>query len=200
MHDHLERLKYISKLINNTYYQDYGNHIVDMFELSKNAEVLKSPKLHFELQKGIVKILEELEPLVTQGRKQAKTDNDSELKAQADRNRLIASAYREIADGLAWRTLGNDRIRLRILAQSQTPGFIATPLGSKDGRKAELKYGGNVVSNDCFVLLHDITNCLLVGDLSMVKKIGARPHLAEVKTKGLRSPVSILRKIDKKAK
>ncbi len=199
MEEQLAKLKYISRLVNNTYYSDFEEHLVEMVKLSRNPDLFKHPKLHLDFQKGIITILEEIEPMVTQGRRQAKDENDEDFKVQADRNKLIASAYREVADGFAWRTLGNNRVRLRILAQSQTPGFIATPTGSKAGRKAELKYAGNVVSNNCFVLLHDITNLLLVGDLSMVKKIGATPHLAEVKTKRFIAPASILRKIRKKA-
>jgi hypothetical protein len=200
MDEHLAKLKYISKLINNSYYSDFEGHLIKLVRLSRNKVVLGYPKLHLDFQKSIIGILEEIEPLVTSGRKLAKDEANSDIKVQADRNRLIACMYREVADGLAWRTLGNNRVRLRILAQSQTPGFIATPAGSKVGRKAELKYAGNVASNNCFVLLHDITNLLLVGDLSMVKKIGDKPHLAEVKTKKLIAPASIVRKIDNKAK
>lgn len=200
MEDHLEKLKYISKLVNNSYYPDFESHLIDMVKLSRNKDVLKYPKLHLNFQKGIIEILEEIEPIVTIGRKQAKEEDSDDIKVQADRNRLIACMYREVADGLAWRTLGHNRVRLRILAQSQTPGFIATPSGSKVGRKAELKYAGNTASNNCFVLIHDITNLLLVGDLSLVKKIGDRSHLAEVKTKKLIAPASIIRKIDKNAK
>ncbi len=157
---------------------------------------MTDPIAHLECQKAILTILENVEPLITQGRKLAKEKNDESYTEQADKNKLIASSYREIADGFAYRTLGNDRVRLRIIAQSDTPGLIATPSeGSKAGRNAELKLAQTVTRNGGFALLHDITNCLLVGDVSILRHIGDMPYLAEVKNKKLHTPVSIAKQL-----
>lgn len=200
--EHVKNVKYIVGLTTTPYYKATYDHLVRVMRLTRSKKIMKSPAAHWGVQKGLVLILEELEPLITQGRKLAKRDAEEakNLKETADINRIHSGCYREIADGLAWRTLGYKRIRLRILAQAQSPGLIATPQGPKDGRKAEIKYAENVVLNKHYVLLHDITSCLLVGDLSLLKNIGAIPHLADAKSKKLVAGASILRKIDKNAK
>jgi len=201
LNDHLEAMKYIGKLVNNSYYESSMEHMLQVMKVSREPDLLKDPLVHLGYQKALVAVLEELEPLITTGRKLAKSDeNDVEnLKETADINKMLAGGYREVADGLAWRTLAHNRVRIRILSQSQTPGFIATPQGAKAGRKAELKYADNVAGNNCFVLVHDITSYLLVGDLSMIKTIGEVPHLADAKSKKLTAPASIMRKLDKHA-
>lgn len=157
---------------------------------------MRDPAAHLECQKAVLTILEDVEPLITQGRKLAKAKDDESYIEQADRNKLIAGSYREIADGFAYRTLGHDRVRLRILAQAATPGLVATPHeSSKAGRVAELRFAQRVVSNGGFALLHDITNCLLVGDVSILRHIGDMPYLAEVKNRRLYTPVSIAQQL-----
>ena len=185
--EHAENVKYIAGLTGQDYYKSSYAHLLRVQKIARSKKVMKVPAAHWGVQKGLVVILEELEPLFTQGRTLAKKN----LKETADINRLQAGFYREISDGLAWRTLGYKRVRLRILAQAQSPGLIATPQGAKKGRSAEMKYAENVVKGKHFVLLHDITSCLLVGDV---------PHLAEAKSKKLIAGASIIRKIEKKAK
>lgn len=199
--DHLEAMKYIGKLVNNSYYEESMEHMLDVMKISRSKDVMEYPLVHLRYQKALVTVLEKLEPLITTGRKMAKdgAGDINNLKETADINKLLAGDYREIADGLAWRTLGHNRIRIRILSQSQTPGFIATPQGVKSGRKAELKYADNVAAKKSYVLVHDITSYLLVGDLSMVKKIGGIPHVADAKSKKLTTPASIIRKLRNKA-
>ncbi len=184
MDEQLEKLKYVNKVISNSYYTQFVTHMKDVMKLTLDPICLDNPMGHFATQKVILAALEELEPLITEGRRQAK-GKDEDLIVQAHRNKLIASGYREIADGLAWRTLKHDRARIRILAEAQTPGFIATPSGAKIGRKSELYYAQNVINGGGFVLMHDITNQMLVGDLSMVRKFGEVPHLAEIKSNKL---------------
>jgi hypothetical protein len=199
MEDHLEKLKYVNKVLSNTYYSGFVAHMKDVMELTLDPEFLNNSAAHLEAQKVILVALEELEPLITQGRRLA-AGADEELLVQAHRNKLVASGYREIADGLAWRTLGYDRARIRILSEAQTPGFIATPSGAKLGRQSELQYAQNVVDHGCFVLMHDVTNQMMVGDLSMVHKFGEVPHLAEIKKNKLITAHTIQTKVDKKQK
>ena len=192
----LDRYKYIMKLVGNGNYSRYNEHLKDVMAMTVEKGYLKEPAAHLEAQKAILTILENVEPLITQGRKLAKEKNDDSYNEQADRNKLIASSYREIADGFAYRTLGFDWVRLRILAQSDTPGLIATPQeGSKAGRNAELHLAKTVVGNGGFALLHDITNCLLVGDVSILRHAGDMPYLAEVKSKKVHTPTSIAQQL-----
>lgn len=197
--EHLEKLKYVNGVINNSYYSQFVSHMKDTMEISIDPKLINDPVGHLDVQKVVLIALEQMEPLVTEGRRQANRQ-DKELIKQAHRNKLIASGYREIADGLAWRTLGHDRARIRILSEAQTPGFIATPSGTKLGRPSELQYAHNVIGNGSFVLMHDVTNQMLVGDLSMVRKFGDIPHLAEVKKKKLITAHTISQKLDKSQK
>lgn len=199
MDEHLEKLKYVNKVVSNTYYSKFVAHMKDVMELTVDPKFIGTSVGHFEAQKVILVALEELEPLITQGRRLAAGANE-ELLVQAHRNKLVASGYREIADGLAWRTLGHDRARIRILSEAQSPGFIATPSGAKLGRKSELQYAQNVVDHGSFVLMHDVTNQMMVGDLSMVHKFGEVPHLAEIKKNKLITAHTISQKIDKSQK
>ena len=171
-----------------------------MMKMSLNPELIQDPVGHLDVQKAVYIALEQSEPLITKGRQQAAESGDKSLLMQAHRNKLIAVGYREIADGLAWRTLGHDRARLRILAEANTPGFISSPDGPKIGRAAEFHYAHNVMNNGAFVLMHDVTNQFLVGDLSMVRKFGDIPYLAEIKKNKLITPSTISKKIDKSMK
>jgi len=197
---YLAKLRYVNKVISNTYYFDFVDHMKQVLELSTDPKLIGDPVGHLDVQKVIYIVLEKLEPLITQGRRESIKTKDKSLLVQAHRNKLVAAGYREIADGLAWKTLGYDRARLRILAEADSPGFIATPDGPKIGRNAEFHYAQNVIDNNAFVLIHDVTNQLLVGDLSMVRKFGDIPHLAEVKSKKLITPSTISKKIDKSMK
>lgn len=171
-----------------------------VMEISLGPKLIKDPIGHLDVQKVVYITLGQLEPLITQGRREAVKKGDKELLVQAHRNKLVAAGYREIADGLAWRTLGYDRARLRVLSEANSPGPIATPDGPKIGREAEFRYAHNVMGNGAFVLIHDITNQFLVGDLSMVRKFGDIPHLAEIKTNKLITSSTISKKIDKSMK
>lgn len=197
---HLRKLRYVNKVINNEYYYEFVDHMKLMMKMSLDPELINDPVGHLDVQKAVYVALEQSEPLITKGRKLAAESNDKSLLVQAHRNKLIAVGYREIADGLAWRTLGYDRARLRILAEANTPGFISSPDGPKVGRAAEFRYAHNVMDNGAFVLMHDVTNQFLVGDLSMVRKFGDIPHLAEIKTNKLITPSTISKKLDKSMK
>lgn len=194
---HLARLKYVNKVINSKYYSDFVDHMKLVMGLSLEAEHLNDPIGHLDIQKVTYIALEKLEPLITQGRREVANGAKKDLLVQAHRNKLVAAGYREIADGLAWRTLGHDRARIRILSEAKSPGPIATPDGPKIGRQAEFHYAENVINNGAFVLMHDVTNQFLVGDLSMVRKFGEIPHLAEIKTNKLITPSTIMKKHEK---
>lgn len=66
---------------------------------------------------------------------------------------------------------------MRILSQNRAPGFIKTSISKEDVVADTIANTGN------FVLIHDITNILRVGDLTIMTKEG-KPKVLEVKKSG----------------
>lgn len=89
----------------------------------------------------------------------------------------LARQLRTVGDGLAWRSFHYNRSLIVALSRNESPG----PLEEKEGLEHEL---GAVLDiwkeRQRFALLHDLTNCLRIADLT---EIGADGHalLHEVK-------------------
>ncbi len=89
----------------------------------------------------------------------------------------LARQLRTVGDGLAWRCYGYDRRVILALSRNESAGpmFGKKGLGFELGRVEELwKTKGN------FALLHDLTNCLRIADLTEFDANGA--WLREVKS------------------
>lgn len=193
--EHLEKLKYILRLVNDDYYQGTRIALIKWQKLSKRSfircNVIDSLEIQIELQK----IIEEYEQNVTEGRRKGRSQTDQTLKdgymIMADRNKLIAGAYRNIVDGYAWRKLKFDKGVIRILSQGQSPGA-----GPKEGHDAEINHARRMARSGGDVLLHDPTTYLLVGDMSLLSKKKKIPYLGEVK-KGLKYVITPKRVADK---
>lgn len=91
----------------------------------------------------------------------------------------IVRQLRAVGDAMAWRLFNFDRRYILALSRNQVP----SPLVGKAGLDAEL---GAVVdawkSDRTFALLHDLTNCIRIADLTVFTK--ERPTLVEVKSGG----------------
>lgn len=84
---------------------------------------------------------------------------------------------RTVGDGLAWRCFGYDRRIIIALSRNQSPG----PMYNKDGLEFELGTIDKLwETNGHFALLHDLTNCLRIADITEFTKNGYILH--EVKT------------------
>jgi len=182
-------------LFGNKYYDSFIPHLTKLIKLSRNSDYYKNSAKHFSLQKGILEIVTKMDETVSQGKHEArKNGNDEDIINQRKRNRVISLAYRQIADGIAWRSVGYSRFTIRIISQAQSSGAAH----DKDiGRKKEMAYAMNVVRNCGFVLVHDATNILRVGDLSALTHIPGIPYLSEVKNgKGIATPQEIDKRLD----
>jgi hypothetical protein len=74
-----------------------------------------------------------------------------------------------VGDALAWRVFGFQRKRIIALCQSAPPGAFA----GKAGRAAELARVEQAYSEDGkFAILHDLTNCLRIGDVTIFNNDG----------------------------
>jgi len=77
--------------------------------------------------------------------------------------------YRSIGDALAWQAFGFSRRVIIGLSRNQPSGSTAR----KKGTEAELSFARRIWENDGhFVLLHDFTSCLRIGDATLFKRVG----------------------------
>jgi hypothetical protein len=82
-----------------------------------------------------------------------------------------------IGDALAWRVFGFQRNHIIALCQNAPPGAFA----DKAGRAAELAHVEQAYSDGRFAILHDLTNCLRIGDVTIFEDDGTFKTI-EVKT------------------
>lgn len=88
--------------------------------------------------------------------------NSSLIEPLRERRRIL----KFLGSSLAWIVLEGDRGYIRNLARNKDPGFIV----GKTGTLAELNYlfKEHKPNNEYTVLLHDITQCLRIADVSIV--------------------------------
>jgi hypothetical protein len=90
----------------------------------------------------------------------------------------LVRQFKCVGDALAWRVFGFQRKHIIALSQNQPPGGFA----GKAGRAAELAHIDRAYHEDGkFALLHDLTNCLRIDDVTIFGNDGT-PTTIEVKT------------------
>ena len=89
----------------------------------------------------------------------------------------IVRQFKCVGDALAWRVFGFQRKHIIALCQNPPPGAFA----GKAGRAAELAHLDHAYSDGKFALLHDLTNCLRIGDVTIFANDGTSKTI-EVKT------------------
>lgn len=184
--DRYDKLRLVAEsatLFGGKYYHSFLEDIKNVMRAARDTGNYKKPERHLALQFEILERIAEVEEAASQGKKIARVDDNEDVRAQSRRNKFIGKAYRQVADGIAWRSLGYSRFVIRVLSQAHSPGAA---WGKDVGRNREKQRAINVVRHGGFALVHDATNCLRVGDLSSMKQIPSkRPYLAEVKNKEL---------------
>ncbi|MFH8386984.1 hypothetical protein ACH4E7_39735 [Kitasatospora sp. NPDC018058] len=90
----------------------------------------------------------------------------------------LARQLRTVGDALAWRAFGFHRPFVIALSRNDPPG----PMYGKKGLQAELDQVHQAWKEDgAFALLHDLTNCLRIGDVTIWDDTTA-PRTLEIKT------------------
>ncbi|WP_037305561.1 hypothetical protein [Amycolatopsis orientalis] len=100
---------------------------------------------------------------------------------EADVCERVDRQLRSIADALAWRVFGYDRQVIIALSRNQRPG----PMAGKSGLSAELGFVTDYWRDERrFVLLHDLTSCLSIGDATSFTEVGDEyeAYLHEIKS------------------
>lgn len=81
----------------------------------------------------------------------------------------IGRQYRSIGDALAWRVFNYDRRVIIALSRNDPPGLLAGKAGLAAEQEFVAKWSRD---DDTFVLLHDVTSCLRIGDATLFKRVG----------------------------
>lgn len=99
----------------------------------------------------------------------------------------VGRQLRSIGDAMAWRAFRYDRRYILALRRNESPGPMTL---SKEGTAHEIQFVEQLWSeNRHFALLHDITDCLRIGDVTVFhdrEDGGQEIHLYELKTNPLR--------------
>lgn len=81
----------------------------------------------------------------------------------------VGRQLRSIGDALAWRLFNYDRRVIVALSRNDPPGLVT----GKDGLAAEREFVARYAGDEnAFVLLHDITSCLRIGDATLFQRAG----------------------------
>ncbi|HEY1063678.1 MAG TPA: hypothetical protein VGE30_00070, partial [Candidatus Saccharimonadales bacterium] len=192
-----ESLSEMASVVSGSYFDDFRPALHRYLRLSRNAKFMSDPVNHLSLQLAILAALEEGDDAIRRGRQLVREKGDQQ-HIHNIRNQHLNIAFRTIADGIAWRTLGFNRFHLRILSQARSPGAA----DNKDGRIAEIEMAKRVAESGDLVLFNDTTNILRVSDLIFIplKEKSRRLYLAEMKLHRnkivLNSAKSIMEKVE----
>lgn len=174
MDHYKKRLTGVIQFSQSKYYKTWKPFLLEILKLSRSREIFNSPLRLFELQLNIVETISEIEKKIGIQKKEYnfnKTDPDLIY------NQRLRQILKDIADGLAWKLLGYNRPAMRILSQNKSPGFLKNHISKEDDVAMGYVSAGN------HVLIHDITNILRVGDLTVFDSNG-NPNIYEVKRSG----------------
>ncbi|WP_432171209.1 hypothetical protein [Streptomyces sp. 1222.5] len=104
----------------------------------------------------------------------------------------LARQLRSVGDALAWRVFGFHRPFILALCRNQSPG----PMYGKAGLAAELEHLERACKEEgAFALLHDLTNCLRIGDITVWDGVHP-PRTEEIKTNPKNGRSAQLRRIN----
>jgi len=101
-------------------------------------------------------------------------------KKEANTNKILLAALRDIGDGIAWRVLQHNRPLLYTMSRNEAPGTIRFDVG----RLNELQELSDITTDPTIThfFLHAITNFARVGDITSLDQDG-KVEFAEVKSK-----------------
>ncbi|MEU6192371.1 hypothetical protein [Streptomyces sp. NPDC047061] len=170
---------------------------VDLVPLVERVRSCRSPQDGYELQQDLLRHLLEVEEhrnAFSKAVKRMRAGKAPQAGAPEPQSGLhlsdmetwiferelcerIARQFRSIGDALAWRAFNHDRRYILALCRNAAPGIMA----GKAGLETELATVEERWRVDGqFALMHDLTNCLRIGDITVWQDDG--PHTYEIKT------------------
>ncbi|MFI8234885.1 hypothetical protein ACIGDI_39425 [Streptomyces sp. NPDC085900] len=169
----------------------------DLVPLIERVRACRSPKDGYELQQDLLRqiiAVEEHRNAFSQAVKRMRDGKHPQAGAPEPQSGLspadietwvlerelcerVARQFRSVGDALAWRAFNHDRRYILALCRNPPPGIMA----GKAGLKTELEtVESHWRDNGQFALMHDLTSCLRIGDVTVWQDDG--PHTYEIKT------------------
>jgi hypothetical protein len=175
----------------------YAEVLEDYLEIGKKRRnsrfALAKLQLHLlhelaTIEKAISELKHQAETVKTKpvGTPTGEQEVSAEVVDEIDRHiyfhRAHANCIRSIGDSLAWRAVGYDRAVLRALCQNPVKQRV---IG--DSTQQELdEWSRATHADDGLAVLNSITNCLSIGDITVVRNDGTI-EILEVKASGTKS-------------
>lgn len=136
-------------------YQERCALLFDLFRLSREAG--RDPQKLLVIQAGLIDLLVQMETKQAEFR----SENNRLGVAVAKRLGLI---LRQLADSIAWRALGFDRVSVQLLAEHPATGHLDRTVFN------DLTAAQRIVEQEgAIVLVNDLTTVLRHGDLTIVR-------------------------------
>jgi hypothetical protein len=155
---------------------DYPDILEDYLSISRRRQ--HNPTAMAQLQMHILHDAAVQEKAIKHYKTQSPaTEREREfIDSQIFMHRMTANALRTIGDGIAWRAFGFDRSVPRVLSQNAINQVILS-----EGLIAEMDYwSAEFFRKGSFPILNCITNCLALGDVTVVSDDGS-VEVVEVK-------------------
>lgn len=173
MTENEEKLMCIYGFATSAYYKNWKSYLLKILRISRSNRFQRSTIHGVSLQIAILRTLTELETAIGEQLKGGSTKYDLKVLYIQRLREII----KDIADGYAWRVLGFNRPLMRFLSQNKSSGYIGSAISNEDVVAANISMEGKNV------LIHDITNILRIGDLTVLESDGF-PHIVELKRSG----------------
>jgi hypothetical protein len=143
-------------------------------KLTDRLRKLDAAEACFALQEELLSTLYQAEKIEHEATKQlAMAPDDLDVRAQQFAAGRATRQLRVVGDGLAWLVTGGHRAAIAALSQNESSGRI---FGEGKGLDAEVSAVNAYWKQGHFALLHDLTNCLRIDDVTVVNRL----HRADV--------------------
>jgi hypothetical protein len=157
-------------LVEKTLFSELQGHTAGHLEsLIRAVQALKTAEACMELQQQLAVLLFQIEEIEHAATQKLRAGYDIDVRAEQFAAGRAARQLRTIGDALAWMVTGGDRRAITALSQNDGPGRIFGK--GQRGLAAELRAVNAFWGQGHFALLHDVTNCLRIDDITVCNRL-----------------------------
>ena len=138
-------------------------------ELIGSVRALKTAEDCMSLQNELAVRLFQIEEIEHSATQRLRRAYDVDVRAEQFAAGRASRQLRTIGDSLAWMVTGGDRRAITALSQNDGPGRIFGK--GETGLEAELRAVNAFWGQGHFSLLHDVTNCLRIDDITVCHRL-----------------------------